>query len=77
MNSPPSPVAVAIARVFLVAIGVAASGLAAVLYFTGADEPLWVWPLLISIGIVAILSACFEPSSGVVATAFTFFYPLS
>lgn len=77
MQSIPSPVAVTMARVLLLIVGFAALALATALYFSDVATPYWVWLLTIGIGILALLSACFESSSGVVATVVIFFYPLS
>lgn len=71
------PVAVAIARALLLVVGLVTLTLAAALYFSGVEAPLWVWLLTGAIGILSLLSACFESGSGVVATVVIFFYPLS
>lgn len=77
MQSTTHPVAVAIARALLFIVGFVTLTLGAALYFSGVEAPLWVWLLTVSIGILSIVSACFESGSGVVATVVIFFYPLS
>lgn len=76
MEPEPHPVAVAIARTFLLVVGFSTLALCAALYFSGVEASLWTWSLMVGIGAVSILSACLESASGVVATVVVFFYPL-
>jgi hypothetical protein len=76
MSFEKSPVAVALARTLLVVIAVITFALGAGLYFSGVVLPTWQWVLLASVGTVALLSACFESASGVVATVIMFFSPI-
>lgn len=77
MSSEIHPVAVALARTLLVVVAVITLALGVGLYFSGMIVPTWQWVLIVSVGTLSLLSACFESASGVVATVIIFFYPIS
>lgn len=77
MSSEINPVAVTLARTLLIVVGVVLLAVGGGMYFPGVSAAAWVWLLTFGLGILALLSAYFDSSSGVVATVIIFFYPMS
>ncbi|MYN29643.1 hypothetical protein [Duganella levis] len=77
MQTEPHPAVLVIARALLLVLGFSILAGCTALYFFGVEATFLTWLLAISIGILLIVSACFDSASGVVATIIIFFYPLS
>ena len=75
MSSDIHPIAVVLARTLLTVVALIGLTLGLGLYFSGVVVPIWQWMLIVSAVILSLLSACFESSTGVVATVVTFLYP--
>jgi hypothetical protein len=70
-----NPFVVKLARALLTLTGVVLLILCAGLFFSGVEITDWAWMLTFSLGILSLLSACFESPPGVVTTVIIFFYP--
>ncbi|MFC0132872.1 hypothetical protein [Massilia eurypsychrophila] len=64
-----------LAHGLLLVLALGAFALGAALYFSGSAVTTWQWVLIACVGTFSFLSACFESSTGAVASVLMFFRP--
>ena len=76
MSSEISPLAATLARGLLIVMGITTLLVCALMFISGATASIWVWLLVIAIGVLCLVSAFFNSPVGVVASVIIWFYPI-